>query len=241
MIYLTLILCGSIAWFISTVAAGGAATLLVPVIGLLLGVQYVAPVISVASLCTNPGRSFLFRDHVDWQILRYLLPGSLLGAFLGAWSFSFLDPEWIQLVIALFLISYVLQYRFGISTISVRTRAWWFLPLGLLIAFLSGLVGATGPILNPFLLSYGLEKEHLVGTKSVNSLVMQFTKLATYTLFGALTSEIVLYGVLLGIGAIAGVYIARHHLFNIHPERFRAYTMLMMLIAGFLILGKQII
>ncbi len=238
MLYLALFLCGGIAWFISTIAAGGAATLLIPVIGFLLGAQYVAPIISFASLISNPTRAWLFRDHIDWKVIAFLMPGSLIGAFLGAWSFSFLDPKWVQIVIALFLLSYVFQYKFGISTIKFVVKRYWFFPLGTIIAFLSGLIGATGPILNPFLLNYGLKKEQLVGTKSINSLLMQLTKLTTYTIFGVLTFQIAIYGIVLGIGAVTGVIYARHHLFRIDHERFRFYTILMMFIAGVLMLLK---
>ncbi|MFK8069068.1 MAG: sulfite exporter TauE/SafE family protein [Gammaproteobacteria bacterium] len=240
MIYLVLIICGVCAWFISTIAAGGAATILIPVIGILLGAQYVAPIISLAALCSNPARTWFFREHVDWNVIKFLLPGSLIGAFIGAWSFSFLNPKWMQIVIALFLISYVFQYQFGKSKLAFKMKKILFFPLGLLISFLSGLVGATGPVLNPFMLNYGLEKENLVGTKSINSLAMQLTKLTTYTIFGVLTFEIALYGILLGIGGIIGVYLARHHLNEIDPERFRFYTMLMMFVAGVLMLLKQI-
>lgn len=114
----------------------------------------------------------------------------------------------------------------------------WFFPLGITVSFLSGLVGATGPVLNPFMLSYGLEKEQLVATKSLNSLVMQLTKLTTYTVFGALSWQAGIYGVLLGLGAVLGVYIAREHLLNIHLERFRNYTLAIMAISGVLMLMK---
>ena len=99
-------------------------------------------------------------------------------------------------------------------------------------------MGATGPILNPFMLSYGLEKEQLVATKSLNSLIMQLTKLTAYTIFGALTWQTGIYGVLLGAGAVLGIYIARDHLLNIHLERFRNYTMAIMAISGVLMLVK---
>lgn len=133
---------------------------------------------------------------------------------------------------ALFLITYVLQVRFSKRRRHFKTRASWFFPLGIVISFFSGLVGATGPVLNPFLLNYGLQKEALVGTKSINSLLMQFTKLTTYTLFGALTSAVLLYGLSIGAGAIVGVFLARRHLFAISPDRFTHYAHLMMFFAG---------
>ena len=84
MIYLLLFLSGTVAWAISTAAAGGGATLLIPVIGFLLGVQLVPPVISIASIIANPSRAFFFYQFIDWKVIFYLMPGSLLGASLGA-------------------------------------------------------------------------------------------------------------------------------------------------------------
>jgi uncharacterized membrane protein YfcA len=238
MIYLILLLSGAVAWAISTAAAGGAATLLIPVIGFLLGAQLVPPVISIASIIANPSRVFFFYQYIDWKVIRYLMPGSLLGAALGAWSFTQINIEIIQIILGVFLITYVFQYKFFRTRFQFHMQRPWFFPLGVTASFLSGLVGATGPVLNPFMLSYGLEKEQLVATKSLNSLVMQLTKLATYTIFGALTWQAGIYGILLGLGAVAGVYIAREHLLNIHLERFRNYTLVIMAISGVVMLVK---
>jgi len=65
MIYLILFLSGTVAWAISTAAAGGAATLLIPVIGFLLGAQLVPPVISIAAIIANPSRVFFFYQYID--------------------------------------------------------------------------------------------------------------------------------------------------------------------------------
>lgn len=79
-----------------------------------------------------------------------------------------------------------LQYGFGERERSFRVRLWWFLPAGLLVAFLSGLIGGMGPVLNPLYLNYGTLKEEMVGTKSVNSSVMHATKIGTYATLGAI-------------------------------------------------------
>ncbi len=65
------------------------------------------------------------------------------------------------------------------------------------------------------MLSYGLAKERLVGTKAINSFIMQLTKLISYGAFGALSVQIASYGVILGSGAVIGVFLARKHLENI--------------------------
>ncbi|GJM04746.1 MAG: membrane protein [marine bacterium B5-7] len=232
MIFLILFVFGLIAWFFSTVAAGGAATLLIPVISFLIGAQMVAPIISIAALIANPSRAVIFRKNIDWQVIRFLLPGSIIGAVIGSWSLSQSNTQFIQVLLGLFLITYALQDKFSKAELNIKMKLIWFFPLGVIISFLSGLIGATGPVHNPFMLSYGLEKEYLVGTKAINSLVMQFTKLASYGAFGALSVQIASFGVALGLGAIAGVILAREQLNKMDAQRFRRYTLILMFFSG---------
>ncbi|MGB1801406.1 MAG: sulfite exporter TauE/SafE family protein, partial [Gammaproteobacteria bacterium] len=180
MVFVLLFILGCLAWFFSTVAAGGAAILLIPIITFFLGAQMVAPIISVAALIANPSRAFLFRHHVDWQVIPYLLTGSVIGAIIGAWLLTRIDSQFIQVILGLFLISYVLQDKFSKTKLALKMKLHWFFLLGFSVSFLSGLIGATGPIHNPFMLNYGLEKEKLVATKAINSFVMQLTKLISY-------------------------------------------------------------
>lgn len=240
MYFLLLFIFGLIAWFFSTVAAGGAATLLIPIITFMLGAQMVAPIISVAGILANPSRALLFRKHINWQVIRYLLPGSIIGAIFGAWSLTNTNAQLIQVILGLFLITYVVQDQFSKTKLTIKMRLSWFFPLGLIVSFLSGLIGATGPAHNPFMLSYGLEKERLVGTKAINSLIMQVTKLISYGAFGVLTYQIATYGIALGLGAIVGVFFARKHLSTINPNQFRRYTMILMFISGIVMLYKAL-
>ena len=238
MIFALLFVLGAMAWFFSTVAAGGAATLLIPIITFLLGAQMVAPIISLAALIANPSRAFIFRNHVDWQVIRYLLTGSVIGAIIGSWLLTRIDSQFIQIILGIFLISYVLQDKFSKSTLNVKMKLQWFFPLGFSVSFLSGLIGATGPVHNPFMLSYGLEKEKLVATKAINSFVMQLTKLISYGAFGALSVQIAGYGIALGLGAIVGVFLAKKHLENIDVAQFRQYTLFLMFFCGVAMLFK---
>jgi len=227
-----LFLFGLAAWFFSTVAAGGAATLLIPIITFMLGAQMVAPIISVAALLANPSRAYFFRKHIDWQVIRYLLPGSIIGAIIGAWFLTQINVQFIQILLGLFLVSYVLQDKLSKSKLAIKMKLIWFLPLGFSVSFLSGLIGATGPVHNPFMLNYGLIKEPLIGTKAINSLAMQLTKLISYGVFGVLSIEVTGYGVILGAGAIVGVLLARKHLENIDLMQFRQYTLALMFFCG---------
>ncbi len=240
MLYAGLILAGLLAWFISTLTAGGAAMLVIPVLGILLGVELVAPVLSVATVIANPARALMFRRFIRMDVIRWLLPGSLLGAVLGSWLLSRSNPVWIQLILGLLLSSVMLQYRFGKSSYSFRVAAWWFLPIGLGVAGLSALTGATGPVLNPFLLNYGLIKEDMVGTKSFNSLFMQLTKVGAYMSLGIMSQQAWLAGLALGFGAIGGSYFAKRQLVRITATQFRLGVLIMMTISGLVMLADAL-
>tara|TARA_B100000029_G_scaffold503845_1_gene581601 strand:+ start:239 stop:964 length:726 start_codon:yes stop_codon:yes gene_type:complete len=240
MSFLLLFALGLICWFFSTVAAGGAATILIPFIAFALGVQMVAPIITIAALIANPTRVYAFRKNINWQIVSYLLPGSIIGAILGAWSFSKANTQIIQIILGLFLISYVLENTLRKSNYRIKMKLIWFFPLGIIVSFLSGLIGATGPIQNPFMLNYGITKEYLIGTKSINSMFMQITKLMTYSYFGFFTIEVISYGFAIGCGAIIGIFLARNHLKKINTMQFKQYTITIMFFCGIVMLYKAL-
>jgi uncharacterized membrane protein YfcA len=100
-------------------------------------------------------------------------------------------------------------------------------------------IGEAGPVLNPFYLNYGVQKEALVGTKSVNSIAMQTTKLAGYFAFGALLKEFLIYGVVIGTAAALASWTGKQILARIEARRFRQYVVALMVLAGLLMLWQE--
>ncbi len=241
MSFILLFTCGVIAWCFSTIVAGGAATILMPIISLWLGANLTAPVISIAALLANPSRVYIFRNDIDWQVIRYMLPGSILGSICGAWSISQIDATVIQFIIGSFLILYVVQQFYFTERLNFRVVLPIFFPVGFIISYLSGLIGATGPAHNPFLVNYGLIKEKMIATKSLNSLIMQLTKLISYGSFGILTMQIGYYGLSLGLGAILGVIIAKSYLCRLDALQFKKYALFFMLISGISLILKTMV
>ena len=183
-----LFVAGFLAWIVSTLGGGGGGMLMIPVVSWVAHPKAVAPSIALGTLLSSPLRVYLFWRHIDWTIVRWYVPGAIVGAMLGGWIFANLESSWFKIIAAVFLISTLFQYRLGERERSFPMRAWAFLPLGFVVATISGMIGEAGPVLNPFYLNYGSVKEQMIGTKSVNSLIMQLTKLGSYTIFGAMTS-----------------------------------------------------
>lgn len=230
-----------VAFVISTVSGGGGSLILVPIVAFYLGAQAAAPAISLGNTINRPVRLILFWKHIDWTVSKYYVPGGIVGAVVGAYLFSAFSLEFLQIFVGLFLISTVFQYNFGRSQRAFRMKAPYFLPLGVIVSLFSAIIGATGPVLNPFYLNYGLAKERMIGTKTINSFLVGLTKIGSYTFFGALHGELWLYGLIIGVMAGLASYVGKRILGQITVRAFRVLVILIMVASGVVMIYGQII
>lgn len=229
---LWLFLGGIVGYIISTIGGGGGSLLLVPLVNAFLTPRMAAPVLNLGAFIGRPVRLVLFWKEIQWPVVLYYAPAALAGAFLSGWLFSELQLEWLQGVVALFLISTIFQYRFGKQAATFRMKHWYFVPLGFGIAFLSTLVGAVGPVLNPFYLNAGIDKEEMIATKTANSFLMGVVQIGTYAFFGELYGQLWVYGAALGLGATFGNVIGKQLLKRMSKLHFRRAVIIVMVISG---------
>lgn len=229
-----------VAFVISTVGGGGGSLILVPIVSFYLGAQAAAPVISLGNTINRPVRLVLFWEHIDWSVTKYYVPGGIVGAVVGAYLFSAFTLEFLQIFIGLFLISTVFQFNFGRTQRIIPMRARYFLPLGMIVSLFSAIIGATGPVLNPFYLNYGLQKERMIGTKTINSFLVGLTKIGSYTFFGALYGELWLIGLVIGVMAGLASYAGKRILGEITVRTFRLLVILVMMASGVVMVYGQV-
>ena len=236
--YLLLFFTGALAFIVSTVGGGGGALLLLPTTSFLIGSGSVAPVVQLATFIGRPVRLVLFWKEIDWKVVKYYLPSALIGGFLGAYLFTQLQIKWIQLVLGIFLVSTVFQFRFGKKKRSFPMLGWYFAPLGFVFAFLSSLIGGGGPVLNPFYLNYGLEKEAMIATKTANSFFVAIVQIGTYSFYGALEGTLWLYGLWMGLGTALGNWLGKWALSKMSAQNFRQAVIFVMVVSGILMIVK---
>ena len=138
---------------------------LLAVVTHLIRVKTVAPVITIASLMASPARILVSWRLVDWQVVRWYLPGAIGGAIVGSWFFTFAAAPWLRVIVGLFLISTPFQYRLGSRARSFPMRLAWFIPLSFAVGLISGIIGASSLVSAPFYLNYGLTKERMIATR----------------------------------------------------------------------------
>lgn len=227
------------SWFISTLAGGGTPLILIPLIGYFLGSTAVPPVLTIVMLCGHPQRLCLYWEKLNWGLMWWYLPGAIVGAIIGALVYTKTQVEWLPILLALFLITSTVSYGIKGERPYFQVRPWYFLPSGFMFAFFSGLIGSTGPMLNPLYLNYGLVKEEMIATKSAHLLVVHIVKIITYACFGALNSHYLEYGLLMGIAALPGNWIGQIALKRVSEARFRHLVVWFVLLSSFSILWEQ--
>lgn len=240
MTVLLLSLASFVAWFISSLAGGGSPFIIIPMVNFLMETQAIPPVVTTGMLLGNLQRVFVFWQDIDWRLTWWYLPGAILGAILGAFVFTQTQLQWLQILLGLFLVTSIFSLGFGKKEQpSFKVPSWFFLPAGFVYAFLSGLIGSIGPILNPFYLNYGLVKEKMIGTKSVHVLVVHVAKILTYATLGALTKSYLWYGLVIGMAAIPANFLGQIVLQKMSDEQFRQFVTALVTVSGLLMLWQQ--
>ncbi len=240
MIYFYLFFAGALAFSISTLTAGGGALLLLPVLSFLIGSSNVAPVLNLGNFIGRPIRLFLFWKNIKWEVVKYYVPPSIIGAWLGASLLATMESNFLQFFIGLFLVSTIFQYQFGKKKRSFEMKLAYFIPLGLIVPFITTLTGALGPLLNPFLLNYNMTKEELIATKTASSFFTGIVQITSYSFFGLMNKELWIWGLILGIGIGLGNWIGKVLLKKISEKSFRQLALLFMVLSGILLIYQSL-
>jgi len=231
---------GAVTFTLSTISGGGGAMMQIPVLNFFLGTAQTAPLINLGAFISRPSRIIIFWKHIVWKVFWYYVPAAISGAILAGYLFSKVRISWVQLLVGIFLVSTIFQYRFGKQPRSFHVEYWHFIPLGLFVSVVGTFTGGMGPVLNPFFLNAGITKEELIGTKAAQSFFMGLAQIGSYSFFGLLEGNMWLMGLSLGLGATLGNFIGKRLLAKMSKRHFRQWVITFMVISGLLLIAKAL-
>ena len=79
-----------------------------------------------------------------------------------------------------------------------------------------------------------------IATKTANSFFVGIAQIGSYTFFGILTAQLWIYGLVLGLGAIAGNVIGKRFLAGMSVKQFRVMLILLMVVSGLVMIVQNI-
>jgi uncharacterized protein len=222
---------GIAASFVAGVTGGGVTVILLPVLVLHFGIYLAVPIVTIALVAASASRVGAYRREIALPVAAWFSVGSLPLALAGTYLFTVSPQDVLTRLLGAFLLAAVALQR-------LRTRppapfaAAWFLPIGAVFGFLTGISISVAVIVAPFYLGYGLRKGAFVGTMGLNVLLIQLAKLAVFGNRQFLGGPVLLYGALLVPFMVLGTLLGRQ-LLRLLPER--AFVLLIeavMLLAG---------
>jgi uncharacterized membrane protein YfcA len=154
---------------------GGVAML--TLLGLFIPVAALIPVHGAVQLGSNTGRAWRQRANVRWQVAGPFVAGSVLGAIVGAFVVVQLPDAVMKLVLGLFVVAITWTTipgfdRLGRAGISLASAV---------LAVLSMMLGATGPLLNAVLAQIiPGDRKALVATHAAGMTVQHLLKIVVF-------------------------------------------------------------
>ena len=229
--YIFVLIAGLAAGALSGIIGTGASIILLPLVVLQFGPQQAVPIMAVASVMGNIGKSLAWWREIDWRAFwAYSITG-VPGAALGSGTLLVLPADIVEIMLGLFFFSMIPARRW-MRARNFNLPLWQLAIAGGVIGFLTGIVLSTGPLSIPAFAAVGLGKGALLSTEAVASLALMVSKVATFQQLGALPWPQFLQGLIIGGSMMAGTFIGKMIVDRMSLKTFEFLLDAMLLIAG---------
>lgn len=143
----------------ATVGIGGGVLLLAVMAGS-LPVAALIPVHGLVQLGSNGNRAVMTLKHIDWNMLKFLALGAVIGAFLASFVVVQLPLVFIKFAVATFILFLV----WGSKPKAQEMKPAGRVMAGFVTTLVSMFVGATGPLVAAFVHRNNYSKMQITGT-----------------------------------------------------------------------------
>ncbi|MCK5777282.1 MAG: sulfite exporter TauE/SafE family protein [Rhodospirillales bacterium] len=229
--YIFVLVAGLGAGALSAIVGTGASIILLPVLIIQFGPQQAVPIMAVAAVMGNIGKSLAWWREIDWRAFCAYSAAGVPGAALGARTLLVLPASIVEIALGVFFLS-LIPLRRWMRVKDMHMPLWQLVIAGGVIGFLTGIVLSTGPLSIPAFGAVGLSKGALLSTEAIGSLALMISKAATFQVLGALPWPQVVQGLIVGGSMIAGSFAAKRVVDRMSVKTFENMLDIMLLIAA---------
>ena len=228
-----------LAFWLSAICGGGASLILIPILNLLLPASVVPFSLTIGTFTSSVSRIAVFKKHINWKIFFWFVPFSIPAVLIGAYLIKYINPNYLQLIVAFFLIANVPQLFKKVKNDETDEKAspkYVLAIIGFLAGFVSGITGAIGLLFNRFYLKFGLKKEEIVATRAANEVFLHLIKLIIYISLGLYSNLALWLGLAIAVATIISSYTVKYILPYLSENLFRKIGYGAMVVAGITLL-----
>lgn len=233
---IALLFAGTIlAFWISAICGGGASLILIPILNLLLPTSLVPFSLTIGTFTSSASRIAVFKKHINWKIFLWFVPFSIPAVLLGAYLIKYVNPNYLQLMVAFFLIANLPQLFTSKDKVEETGKEYPKSTLALIgfsAGFISGITGAVGLLFNRFYLRFGLKKEEIVATRAANEVFLHLIKLIIYISLGLYSNMALWLGIAIAVAAIVSSYTVKYILPHLSENLFKRIGYGAMVVSG---------
>lgn len=228
-----------LAFWLSAICGGGASLILIPILNILLPASVVPFSLTIGTFTSSVSRIAVFKKHINWKIFFWFVPFSIPAVLMGAYLIKYINPNYLQLIVAFFLIANVPQLFKKVKNDETDEKAspkYVLAIIGFLAGFVSGITGAIGLLFNRFYLKFGLKKEEIVATRAANEVFLHLIKLVIYISLGLYSNLALWLGLAIAVATIISSYTVKYILPYLSENLFRKIGYGAMVVAGITLL-----
>ena len=211
-----------------------------PVLLLYLDPQTVVIVVNAVAVLAFGLMLIETREHVRYRELTPMVVAGALGAPIGVYALSTLDPSALRIGISVLVLALT-------ALVIVKTE--WRIPKPRLTGPALGFCGAAlvtglaigGPLFVLFLLGHGMERQGVRASMAFFFTVMYSTALAGYAVQGLLTSERMLLAVATAPAAALGYWLSVRLTGRMNANVFRKAVVVVIAVTGTLVLARELL
>lgn len=236
MVYILLFIGAVAAFWLSSICGGGASLIIIPLLNTVLFSSIVPFSLTVGTFSSSASRIAVFYKHINWRIFYWFVPFSIPAVIIGAWLLKYINPIYLQLLVALLLISNLGQLlKIKNNSIAINEKSYGVYTIaivGFLAGFVSGITGAIGLLFNRFYLNNNLTKEEIVATRAANEIFLHAIKLIIYLLLGLYSTTAIWLGLIIAIASVVASFTVKYILKYISDFSFKTIGYGAMVLSG---------
>ena len=185
-------------------------------------------------LANNFSRTLVYREFVQWELIKHIVISTMFGALVGIFLFGTLSENLLLILIASTIL-FLTWTPIDNFILSVMKNDWF---CGLISGFAGIFVGANGPLVTAYLRTKNLSPEVLVANHGAIMIFQHAIKIILFTSFFSFTiQDYFLFIFILALTGYAGANLGRRLISNISFDSFNiALKILLTFLSIFLII-----
>ncbi|WP_312333830.1 sulfite exporter TauE/SafE family protein [Sphingobacterium sp.] len=231
-----------VAFWISAICGGGASLILIPLLNFMLPSSFIPFSLTIGTFTSSVSRIVVFKRNINWKIFLWFVPFSIPAVLLGGYLIKYIEPSYLQLIVAFFLIGNIPQlFKSKKADLPVQNKCSksFLAIIGFLSGFVSGITGAIGLLFNRFYLQMGLSKEEIIATRAANEVFLHFVKLIIYIALGFYSRTALGLGLAIALTTIVSSVTVKFILPYVSDQLFKKIGYGAMVVSGIVLLASS--